>query len=1408
MMGMKAYQLVVSLVTALVFASSLVILSESADVCPGDCVRACWYEGKCLEWGGGDCLRCGLWDNGYCSKSCGASCVGDADCPADGWYCNGDTREYRNYYCDTDCSSANACTCQYNVEQSEDCNQQDGWYGGGNTGGCGDDPSSEYRDYTCSGGSCTYTVTQTQDCDSSDICSNTCVNNRIYSYKDYYVQQNTGTCAYATGSLVEDCTTKPSICIGTCGSGTNSCKARDYTGCSGTSSTCNVYTDYDVDSSQTRCELCLPNRWNLGGEVSSTTCCGDDANEYEITSDYSATVDGSPSPSNACCNANNKCVHSDTCYASGTAGVDVDGDGDNDYCSSGIWYDCSTDSQCASGYSCVNNDCIDITAPTVSVLGAPSDWQNTDATASVSCSDDGSGCDSTSYRLKIYISNPGSCPSNYADYDLTSPQAISSHVWVCASAKDNAGNTGFSDPVEFKVDKTPPTADITGESTSWVTSDDITLTCTDSGGSGCNTTKWYYFDPDGQCSTSKSSYTSSTTSSMITINTNHNDWLCLWVEDNAGNHDVTVSSQLMIDATSPETTINPDGGDFTGQNETSFTLTCQDSGGSGCDKTYYKIINNGETCGTSGYIDGTSGLVTCPFGQACDKRVCFYSIDAAGNQESVNQSGVFHLETNACQDRQCGEPCLYTEGICSGPGAECYVNGGCMLNCSAPEIGPGQERIWLNQNCGRTNATKCGESNVCSNSITNGYCSVGGTSTQITADWTSYQPPAGVYGTGSVIHIKINGVSSSPSTFSILTECEVVKANGNIIYFDNWGSGNIDFAYTIKENDPEGIWNITYCGLWSDFEANGGWQIKINTTFYTFMVDKTPPIIVINNPKNGDKYNGNFIVNATVTDQWSGVSQVFYRWENSTNVGEWIEMTNQGGYYIADFDVNSVSDGLYVIRVNANDSVGNEGNASVQNILIDREPPNVTILLPEPSWYNSDFEIRAEVKDNQGVSQVFYRWENSTNVGEWIEMNFAGNDEYTAIFDIYSVTSGNYTIKVFANDTIGNEKNKTIDDIGIDYIKPHSQITEPIPDSYMMDTVFNISWTGSDQESGIKCCRLVYMYCDSTGLCSNEQYATFGCVNITTYEFDAQTETGIEDLDGYTFHFKSIALDNANNIEEKTQWDTNLTIYIPKLVTFTVTDNKTGANIRNGGKVATNRTVIISVQAKEDVQDNLNIRIYYSNHTIGEYPSNWLYKECRNTKTCNVSIKILVEPAEEKVEVDYYIFAENASDTSIKEFIPPSSPNNYFYYTVYYHPLCNFAVKGYPKMLQLVFGSTELIPIEIRNIQNKFDSVNLEVTPFAKFVENGSSAISIGLNPQEEKTVYIRVYPRIDNFEILLSCTSSIDEYTIDNDNATIMITMPAEFPGLSDYSVVMLVVLSGMIYLIFVKKSLLDSEP
>ena len=136
----------------------------------------------------------------------------------------------------------------------------------------------------------------------------------------------------------------------------------------------------DFDDSSNACSAIY--NWVSGGETfrfgeydtgSETECCGDDPNENYITSEYDGSMDAASDSTDACCNYNTDCVDGGSCYSHGTTSHDADGDGDSDYCQSGIWYDCNSGSQCPSPgtwscdgvcqkqrdeYTCSNNNCV------------------------------------------------------------------------------------------------------------------------------------------------------------------------------------------------------------------------------------------------------------------------------------------------------------------------------------------------------------------------------------------------------------------------------------------------------------------------------------------------------------------------------------------------------------------------------------------------------------------------------------------------------------------------------------------------------------------------------------------------------------------------------------------------------------------------------------------------------------------------------------------------------------------------------------------------------------------------------------------------------------------------------------------------------------------------------------------
>ncbi len=192
---------------------------------------------------------------------------------------------------------------------------------------------------------------------------------------------------------------------------------------------------------------------------------------------------------------------------------------------------------------------IDNTPPVAAISGVSGTWA-TQKSITLGCTDAAAGCKSS--RWYQYTAG-GPCSTDRGTYvETTSPLVVNAdnNQRLCLWVEDNVGlhATVMSDLL--RVDTTPPVASVSGVSAQWVASDTLALGCSDAA-SGCTTTLRYYFDADGVCSTSSSAYTQYTVSSSLAITDGHNDYLCLWVEDEAGNHGIAASAQLHVDVVPP-----------------------------------------------------------------------------------------------------------------------------------------------------------------------------------------------------------------------------------------------------------------------------------------------------------------------------------------------------------------------------------------------------------------------------------------------------------------------------------------------------------------------------------------------------------------------------------------------------------------------------------------------------------------------------------------------------------------------------------------------------------------------------------------------------------------------------------------------------------------------------------------
>jgi len=120
---------------------------------------------------------------------------------------------------------------------------------------------------------------------------------------------------------------------------------------------------------------------------------------------------------------------------------------------------------------------LDFTSPQVAVQKESVSSETMNAT--VACTDEMSGCDGSSQRLYTSDEPALNCPTDESRYNEGSTYQVNQHLWVCAAAKDEAGNWAFSNqPVEFSVGTLTTNLDYPGKPGSVVTNIDSAIPIT------------------------------------------------------------------------------------------------------------------------------------------------------------------------------------------------------------------------------------------------------------------------------------------------------------------------------------------------------------------------------------------------------------------------------------------------------------------------------------------------------------------------------------------------------------------------------------------------------------------------------------------------------------------------------------------------------------------------------------------------------------------------------------------------------------------------------------------------------------------------------------------------------------------------------------------------------------------
>lgn len=244
----------------------------------------------------------------------------------------------------------------------------------------------------------------------------------------------------------------------------------------------------------------------------------------------------------------------------------------------------------------------------------------------------------------------------------------------------------------------------------------------------------------------------------------------------------------------------------------------------------------------------------------------------------------------------------------------------------------------------------------------------------------------------------------------------------------------------------------------------------------TWTVDAIGP--TINLTTNDTVIAPGALINFTINDP-SNVSAAWYSLNNGPNVTKIFSCSNQTEYYSIDTD--GWPEGDYTIVVWANDTFGNVNDTTTQlgyniTIIINGTAPTLVVNVPKnDAWYDGVIMLNANATDDTGVTQVLFKWENSTDSGNGtlsLTNGTAKNGTWTYDFDASNLSEGSYNFTFTASDGIGNNDTKTVTNVSIDHTGPNVTIVEPIA---MADisarSSFTVTANVTDTGSGIKLCK-------------------------------------------------------------------------------------------------------------------------------------------------------------------------------------------------------------------------------------------------------------------------------------------------------------------------------------------------
>jgi hypothetical protein len=616
---------------------------------------------------------------------------------------------------------------------------------------------------------------------------------------------------------------------------------------------------------------------------------------------------------------------------------------------------------------------------------------------------------------------------------------------------DSLGTGGPTTTFAVQIDTTSPTAtdNIAG---GWqTTAQQVTIADADTGGSGL---------AQLVCTLDSNPVSLPAGGGSFTVSSNGQHTITYYAVDGAGNQSAPVTKSLWIDRSAPVTTATPSATGWT-NGDVTVTLAASDTGGSGLDKTYWKIDN------------GTPQIYAAdhqPVLTSSSQVLTYWSTDLAGNKEGDQT-------LQAQIDR--------TPPVTSAsPSPTGWTNGPVTVTLAASDTGgSGLDKTYWTIDGGTPQIYAADHQPLLTDSSqTLTYWSTdvagnkeGDQTLQAQIDRSAPITTIGLAGTQGD-----NGWYTGPVTVTLTAD-------------DGSGSG-MSGAQAVTQYSTDGgtTWN-TY-GAPFTVGSDGTTTLACRSTDavgnhetshdLTLHIDQAAPTATISSTSPSG-----WIGASSATFAWSGrdkddltpSDQLVYSWQLDT--GGWSNWTSA-----TSVTLTSLADGAHSFALKARDLAGNIESPVTRSFAVDTTAPSLSAVADPSGWTRGDVTMTLTAADDgSGIDQASFTAAVTGPAGAsaTATLSTATQDPdtgvWTAPVTVHAPagTQGAYTVRLTASDAAGNPATTTAQAL-IDTALPVTTTADLAADDQ------------SDWQSGP-----VQVTLDATGLPA-------GVASSTFYEIDAQ----------------------------------------------------------------------------------------------------------------------------------------------------------------------------------------------------------------------------------------------------------------------------------------------------------------